>query len=340
MPKEKAHPKTLRIAKHLLNELRMVNDARPDHAGDLARHIDKWREDADETNMLALQLEQLSARVYEDEYIASKARQFLPVNNELSEGADVYSFERTGYAGEAKIITNFADDLPTVETSGNKETHSVVHLGMGYDYSILDMARAAFTGKPLSTKKATAARDIWERRLDDVASFGAPDHGIATGVLNDANIATEALAAAGAWSTKTAPQILADLNALVRSVFTGSEEIHQGGRLVLPSAQYLQVLQTQMSVDNGETIASAFMRANPMVSALDSWNKLAGAGAGDSDRAFVFKSSLDVLELAIAREFTLTPPVRKNLAFRVDAYGSTAGAIVNKPLACKYMDGI
>lgn len=301
---------------------------------------DARRMDADETNMLAQQLEQMRTRVYEAAYPELKARKFIPVSNEVDPGAETFSFEVSDYAGEAKIISNYADDLPTVETKAEKVTHGIVSVGDAYVYSIQDLRRAAFSGKPLSARKAISARRVWERKLDEIAAEGAPNHGIATGFLNDTNVAITALAAAGTWSTKTAAQMLADLNALSASVITASKELYAPDTLLLPTAQYLLANHTRMSADNPESVLSAFLRSNPWIREVDMWNKLSGAGAGGLHRAVAYAKDPEVLELQVPQEFEVLPPQPKNLAFQVLCHGRTAGTTVTRPLGVKYMDGI
>src|SRR5690606_26342599 len=142
------------------------------------------RLDDDATNMVALALENMRARVYEEQFPDTKARRFLPVNNEEDPGHETFSYEETTFGGSAKVIRNYADDPPSVETSGRKVTHGIVSLGDSYFYSIQDMRRAAVSGRPLVARKARAARVVYERGLDGIAAFGAPDDGIENGLLN------------------------------------------------------------------------------------------------------------------------------------------------------------
>lgn len=298
------------------------------------------RMDADETNLLALMLEQMRTRVYEDEYPELKSRRFLPVSNEVDTGAESFAYEETNHVGEAKIITNYADDPPSVETESRKVTHSIVSIGDSYHYSIQDIRRAAFSGQPLTARKALAARRLWERKLDAVAALGDADSGIGEGCLNNSSVGIEPLAAAGAWSSKTAQAILDDLNALMLSMVVTSKELYQPNSLLLPTAQFMKISQTRMATDTSETVLEAFMRANPFIRSVDSWNLLSGAGVGSLDRAMAYVRDPEVLELQIPQEFEVLPPQPKNFAFSVLCHGRTAGTAVFRPLGLRYMDGI
>lgn len=332
---KKASRQALAQARALIQHHNFLSSVRGDSSRDAV-----IREDADETNMLALQLEQLRTRVYEDVHTPLKARQFLPVSSEIDTGAETFSYEETDYYGEAKLITNYADDPPMVETDGQKITHKINPYGNGYHYSIQDIRAAAFAGKPLPARKAIAARRLWERKLDDVAALGDPNAGIPSGALNNSSVGIEALAAAGAWSTKTAQQILDDMNALVDGFVTTSAENFMPDTMLLPLAQYLLVSKTRFSVDNPETVLEAFLRANPMIQMVEPWDKLAGAGAASTDRAMVYMRDPMVLELVVPQEFEVLPPQPANYGFKVLCHGRTGGCPVYMPLGVRYQDGI
>lgn len=343
MSLRKPHPRSLRQAQVIAKHYNYL-------AGDaIALSLDPdighaTRMDANETVMLALQLEDMRTRVYETQYPELKARLFIPTSNDVNTGANEFSWEETDEVGEAKIIANYGDDLPTADVSGTKQTRPVVPVGVSYLYTLQDIRRAAFAGKPLSARKAQAARRAFERKVDAIAAVGAPDWGIATGFLNATGVAVQALASAGTWATKIAANtpalVLNDLNLLVRAVYVDSKELWRPDTVLLPTLQFMQVSQTRMAADTGETILEAFLRANPFVTRVDSWNKLDGAGVGPSDRAVAFASDPEVVEHIIPQEFEVFAPQPKNLAFQVACHGRTGGVIVTRPLGVKYMDGI
>lgn len=305
------------------------------------------RFDADETNMLALQLEQMRARVYEVEYPVLKARRFLPIDTEIDSGAESYSAEETDEVGEAKVIRNYADDPPTVETSSSKTTRSIVSLGDSFFYTLQDIRRAAFSGKPLSARKASAARRAWERGLDSVAALGAPDDGIPDGICNktvgtsDGQIRGNAVTAA-AWKDATLDpdQMVADLNAGVQDMIEASDEAHTPNLLLLSLANFLRLSQTRMSTENSETALEAFLRSNPFIEEVASWNKLKEVdGAGDNTRGLLLERSPDVVELVISQEYEVLSPQPHNYGFRVLAHGRTGGVDLHRPLGLHYLTG-
>jgi len=298
----------------------------------------KERIDAGEAAFLAQALEDMRAAVYEDWYPDLKARAFIPVATDVDPGAETYSYEEQDFAGSAKVITNYADDPPSVEVSSTKITLPIVSLGDSYSYSIQDIRRAAKAGKPLQARKARAARDVWERGLDDIAANGHANTGLG-GFINNANV-NAANAPTGTWSGATVAQILADLNTGSKTVVTQSKEKVRPNTCLLPIDQYLLIAQTQMGSGDTRTVLEAFLASNPWITEVAPWDVLNGAGAGSTDRSIFYRKSPDVCELIIPQEFEVLPPQARNFAFQVLCHGRTGGTAVYRPLAMYYMDNI
>lgn len=304
---------------------------------------DGRRMDVGETMALALQLESMRARVWEAKYPPVKARQYIPVASEDDPGADTVAYEVEEEQGQAKIITNNGNDLSSVTTSNLKVTRPIVSVGVAFHYTLQDIRRASFMGKPLSARRAIAARRATDRRLETLAAFGSAVEGIADGLLNNGAVGIEALASAGTWATKVGANpaaVLNDLNKLVASVITASQEAHVPDTVLMPTAQMLLISQTKLSADSDDTILTAFLRHNPWITSVDMWNVLAGAGAGPSDRVIAYHRDQENLELVIPQEWEMLPPQPRGLSFEVPTHLRSAGTTIMRPLAIRYMDGV
>lgn len=307
------------------------------------------RLDANETNMLALQLEQMRAKVYEDEFAPLKARTILPFESDIDSGAETFAYEEQGQSGRALPITNYADDPPSVETEARKVIHGIVGLGDSYFYSIQDMRRAAFAGKPLQARKAKAARRAWEQGLDDIAAVGDANANIPYGALNRP-IGTSAGEIRGtsmttaAWAAGTIdPDVmLDDLLKGVREFVVDSEETQEPTDLVLPVTQYMLAHHTHFTDVAGGTVAERFLKSNGFVKSLHAWNRLKGVdGAGaDTSRGLLFRKSSDVLSVVVAQEFEVLAPQPKGYGFSVLAHGRTAGTCIYRPLGMRYLSAL
>ena len=288
---------------------------------------------------LARRMDADDSKRFEDVYAPNKVRELFPVNREVDPGFDTFSYRETDWVGEAAVIDDYGADLPTVEEKGEKRTHPVKTVGNAVFYSLQDMAASAILGWPVSASKPRKALMAWERKIDSLAASGDSAAGIATGLVNNASVTIVSQpTSTGVWSGRTSSLILADLNAIVKAVNVDSEENYNATEVMLPSDEYWIATQTRMGSDaRSETIAQAFAAANPGVT-LRQWNKLAGAGASSKDRLLAIHSSSDHAEVNIPREFTIHPPQARGLGFYVPCDGRTAGGIVHRPLAMKYMD--
>ena len=107
----------------------------------------------------------------------------FPVTSEADPGADTVAFDSYDSVGMAKIITNYADDLPRADVKAQRTIVKVFDIATSYGYSIKDIRRAKMTGKPLTTRKAESARRANDALVNKIAFQGDAEHGI-LGILN------------------------------------------------------------------------------------------------------------------------------------------------------------
>lgn len=298
------------------------------------------RLDARETAALTRQLEMVKSKTYDIQYPGLKARQFIPVSSEANTGANAITYRQWDQYGMAKVISNFADDLPRVDVSVKEFTTPVQSIGDAYGFSIQELRAAAMSGSQLDTKRASAARRAFEACVDEIAAFGVPDAGL-TGFLNHANVGSTS-PDTGTWTGATTPaNILRDMNKLVQAVIIQTKQVWTPDTLLLPTAAFALISQTFMSADNNMTILRAFLANNPYIKNVDQWVKLDLADAeGDGPRMVCYARNPEVVELEIPQEFEQFPPQWRNLEAVIPCHGRIGGTVIRYPLAMEYMDGI
>ena len=116
-----------------------------DFQRDLYKH-GNLRLDAGETAALARQLEHIYAKTYDVKYAELKARRFIPIDTSVDAGAEFFTYRQWDIFGMAKLIANYADDLPRVDTLAREFAAPIKSLGASYGFSIQDMSRAAMSG--------------------------------------------------------------------------------------------------------------------------------------------------------------------------------------------------
>ncbi len=297
------------------------------------------REDANETAIFARQLEHVYTKTYDVKYPEFKARLFIPLDSSVPTGAETYTYRQFDEIGMAKLISNYASDLPNVTMLGKEFTGKCKSLGTSYSYSIQDVRRASMAGLPLETSLARVARRVVEAKIDQLAAFGDENTGL-TGFLNALNVPLIS-PTTGTWASASADQIIADLDKLVNSILIVSNGVHVPDTLLMPIAQFLRLNNLQRSVASDKTVLQWYLENNPFIKNIDQWYLL---DVADDDlngpRVVCYKRDPEVLGLVIPQEFEQFPPQAENLAFTVPCHARVGGVKVTYPLAMAYMDGV
>lgn len=304
---------------------------------DVARQL---RLDANETAVFSRQLEFIKTRTFDIKYPNLKARQFIPTSNEAPNSADTITYRVWDQYGMAKIVANYADDLPLVDVTASETTVPVKSLGDAYQYSVQDLRISAATGANLDTRRASMARRAIEAAIDQIAAKGVPGTTM-TGFLNNPNVPIVA-PDTGSWSAATDPaDIIADLNKLVNYVITTTGQVHTPNTLLFDTASFAMLTTRPMGADFNNTVMKTFLNNNPYITSVDQWTKLDTADAdGTGPRLVAYVKDPEVLELEIPQEFEQFPPQARNLTFIVNCHARIGGVSIRYPLAMAYMDGI
>ena len=118
------------------------------------------------------QLTLVKARTYDVIHKDLKALTLLPVSTEQDDAAEHIEYRSYDQVGMAKIVSDYANDFPRVDTLGTKKSVQVHSLGDSYGYSIQEIRRAARANFNLDARRAMAARRGIEEKQDHIAWFG------------------------------------------------------------------------------------------------------------------------------------------------------------------------
>lgn len=299
------------------------------------------RLDASETAIIARKLEHVKARTYDVRYQTFKARRFIPVATDADPAAETILYLQWDQFGMAKIIANYADDLPLVDVLAKEFRTPVKSLGAAYQFSIMDLRRARMAGIQLDTRRAAMARRAIESAVDSIAALGRADVGL-TGFLNHPNVPIYAIPNAQWISlSRTALEMLADLHALVDAVVDAGKDVFIPNTVILPSRAYARIAQTFMSVDNTTTVLRAFLNENPYITDVDFWHRADNVpGATGTNRMVCYFRDPEVLTLEEPQAFEQLPPQPENLAFKIPVHSRIGGTVIRYPVACGYADNI
>lgn len=298
------------------------------------------RLDDQHTAILSRQLEQVKAQTFDVLYSKLKAKFFIPVNNEIDPGVEHMVYQLWDEVGFAKLISNYADDLPAVDAFVKEFSTPFVDVGDSYAWSVRDLKRAAYANVPLDTKKAIAAKNMIERKFDQIAAFGSAERGI-PGFVNHPNVPALAVPN-GDWlnPATTEDEIIEDLFAMEQQVISQSKENHEADTIILPIKHYGKIATQPFGQNKDKTILKYFLDNAQTVKSVERWGVLDEAGPGGTPQAICYVRSPECLELQIPTEFETLPPERRNLTFYIPCLGRIGGTAFFRPLSAVYGQGI
>lgn len=300
------------------------------------------RADANETVVFSRELDHVISEVVDYDYPEFRARDFIPVAQGVPPGAETFTWYGYDRVGVAKMLTNYADDIPNVTAFAEKHTTPIEGIAVGFSYSVQDVRAAALTGRPLDRTLAVYAREAIERKIESIAATGDSTRGV-PGMLNNSSVALVTAGINGDWqnAATTGQQILEDLHLIPKTVWINSKQVHKPDVLILGTTAYAKAATKLYSSQTPDTVLDVFLRTSKMVRTVDSWVECDLADAeGNGERAVCYARDARNLELVIPIEFLAHAPQAKGLMFEVPCEGRIGGVVLKRPLSMVYCDAL
>lgn len=312
-------------------------------AADLRAIEASGRLDSNESILFARQLEYIKAQSYDVKRAKLNAMEIFPVSTATSEGATSITYRQYDAVGMAKLISAYADDLPRADVTGKEFNSPIRGIGIAYGYSLQDIRSSAFAGTGLSERKMRSAQRAHEEKINQLAWAGDAVSGL-PGFISNANIPAYTVAADGTGSSKTfvsktADQIIRDVNGLINQVQTQSKGIHRANRVIMPLEQYTYIASQPRSATTDTTILQFLIVNNPGVT-FTPVIELDGAGAAGADLMYAGEFSIDNMQLEIPMMFRQYSPQQTGLEFVIPCESRYGGVIVEYPMAFAVGSGI
>ena len=310
--------------------------------------IKQHLKDANETLFFQRQLEEVEAKLYEFKKKELKYRMYIPVSNRDNPGANTITYRMFNKVGMAKVIANYASDLPRADVYGQEFSQTVKSIASSFGYSQQELRAAQMANTPLENMKADAVRRAIREKESGIAWNGDSEHNL-SGFLTNTNIPTVA-AANGAdpvsplWVNKTADEMLTDISTLVTTVRTQSSGIHEADTLLLPIAQYNLLAQTPRSSMSDVTLLNYIKDPKNAygITTID-WlpSELDSAFTSETEDGMIaYERTNEVLEQRIPMEMMTYPMQARNLEFVVPVEARHGGVVIRYPLGICIMTGI
>jgi len=312
-------------------------------ANDLRAIEASGRFDANESMFFARQLEAIKAQTYDVKRANLNALQLMPVSTDVPEGATTITYRQYDTVGMAKVIANYANDLPRADVTGKEFTSNIRSIGNAFGYNTQEIRSAIFAGVNLPARKAMAATRAHQEKINALAFTGDADHGL-PGLISNANVPEVTLAADGTGSSKTfasktADKIVRDVNSLINKIISQSKGVHRATEVWMPVEQYALIATTQNSTASDTTILQFLQQVHPGVT-FRQVVELDGAGASSADRMYAIENSRDNWAIEIPMMMKMYSPQQKGLEFEVPVESRFGGVIIEYPLSMCFADGV
>lgn len=300
----------------------------------------KERTDAGESYFLENQLRFVMTERLKEDRAPNKAEMFLPVDSSMPSAAESWVYKVIRAAGDARVITDYADDLPPVDVVQSEVTGKIVSIGNSFGYSIQDLRRAAYTGQPLERDKMDSAADEVDHTMDAIASFGHEANAL-PGFLNNPNVPLVTLPTGG-WPTASVKQILADLrymeDVIAQATFHRSDLAPD---TVLFDQVSWRIVRQEATDYTEKSILQRFLDTSTSVKNADVWHRLDKADtARTGARIVMYPRNPAILRMIVPQTLEMLPPQPKNLAFVVPTHARVGGVDIRKPYAMAYSDSV
>lgn len=261
-------------------------------------------------------------------------------------------FGVTGGSGNGTVSAPGANGSPIVQMNLGKDTFGAHVFSSILRVPFVDMQRQQITGKSLDALLTDGIRLTYDKHMDENAYKGLSDYGT-SGLLNNPNVTAASVATGSggstAWSSKTADEILKDVNDAVLAVWAAAQYDLSAlpNHVLIPHAQYNVLATTKVSQYADKTILEFLLDNNiakrngkSLVIAACPW--CAGAGASSTDRMVVYchNEKFLALEELVPLSRTMTQPNVEALAYDSVYMANVSELELFYTQTIRYADGI
>ena len=305
----------------------------------------------DASVFFARELDYIKTKTYDRLYPDFNALRLFPTTSEADPGAETITFYSYDRSGIAKIIQNYATDLPRVDTKGIPYTAHIKSLGDSYGYSVQEMRASRYAGKSLDVRRGANAKDAIDRLTNEIAWAGDEENKL-VGVLspsNDVPLFTLPMNSGGTstkWVDKTPMEVLADVNAMQAYTATITKSVEKPDTLALPTDAFLYLANTPLIIGGGSTgsVLKWILENSPRLKGIEEAPEL-NADSGVTPYpgqgvAFMFSKDPDKFTIENPMPFYQHPAQPSGLEFVVPCEARTAGVLIYYPMSMLIAVGV
>ncbi len=316
------------------------------------QRIGEQRADADDGQIFARQLEMIDPRRFAVKYRPRGMWRDIMPTVDVPRGLDRITYRIEDFRAQEKAITvGTQTDIPYVGASAEEYSNKIIDKGLGYQYTVMELDRAAFAGVPLQDRYQQAVMKGYEEGQDTTAFDGDVEAGI-EGLINHTGV-TSNLAAAPASGTdktwagtdKTNDEKIADIRGMITTIAVQSEENYNAERtrsvLLVPRTPY-DALNVRMAAGTDTTVLEFILRQTKYgIVDIKVKPQLAGQGVGGTDLAIMMPlMDNEVMEFYVSDSILWEPAQFHGLAIRFPSRQRRGGVVIRYPIAMTQLYGI
>lgn len=293
----------------------------------------------------------IEAEVYRIKYPDIIYSQLLPVDSSASEWAKSITYFSIDKVGRADWYNGTANDMRYADINRQKFEQGVEMASIGYQYNLEEIGQAMMIpGMNLTSERAAAATRSSEEFMDRIAWYGDADKSF-TGFFNNTNVTrVDAIAdgtgASALWSTKTADQMVRDVQSALTGVYQGSLTVEMADTVLLPISAMQLLSNTR--IPNTPISALEYLAEHNL------WYFTTGqrlvirgllgldtAGQGGVGRMIAYRRDPQVVKLHVPMPHRFLPVWQTGpIQFAIPGIMRTGSVEVRRPGSCRYVDGI
>lgn len=263
------------------------------------------------------------------------------------------SYGVTGGAGDSPVQAGGSNGLPIVQASVDKGIFKAHTFGAALRVMWVDMQKSNFVGRSLDQLLTDGMRKVYDKHLDQNVYVGFEKFNT-TGLINDANVTvTNAATGAGGtttWATKTAEEILTDVNNALTEAWAAAEydESALPNHIIMPYANYTYIA-THKVTDLAEKTILAYILENNILRLtkggqlfIGGCRWLDGAGVGGTNRMVVYNNDRRFVKMDELVPLTraLTQPNATDFCYDTAYAANISEVQIFYPQTFLYVDGI
>jgi hypothetical protein len=276
--------------------------------------------------------------------------QLIPVDTSAPEWTKSVTFFSMDKVGQAAWFNHMSTDMRLADVVREKFEQTIEMAGIGYRWTMEEVAQAISVGVNLPTAKAEAAKRAYEEFVDQVAMYGDTGKNL-TGLVNNASVTVTVAPSTGTgsspdWSDKTAQQIMTDINSALTGIYVSSLTVEMADTLLLPIAS-MQILSEKQMDGIAMTVLEWIRKYNIYTSTtgqpltIRAVRGLETAGTGGTGRMVAYRRDPQVVKMHIPMPHRFLPVQPAGpIMFDVPGIFRLGGVEIRRPGAVRYVDRI